>query len=68
MVTVLPAIDVKHATLRVAVHSQMVRARAADGDIFVDVLKLAAGQRDRAGEADGVNRVAVICDNERVAQ
>ena len=38
-------IDVKHATLRVAVHGQIFRAGAADGDIFVHV-QLAASERD----------------------
>ena len=38
-------IDVKHATLRVAVHGQIFRAGAADGNIFVHD-QLAASQRD----------------------
>ncbi len=62
-------IDVKHATLRVAVHGQMFRAGAAYGDIFVHV-QLAASQRDclpfeRRIEID---RVAVVCVNQRLAQ
>ena len=61
------AIDVKHTTLRVGVHCQIIRAGPANGDIFVHV-QLAADQRDGAGDASGVNRVTVIRDGERVAQ
>ena len=57
----------KHAESSVAVDRQISGTGAVDGDV-VGNLKFAAGQQDRAGDAGGVNRVAVIRDGERVAQ
>ena len=57
----------KHAGSGVAVDRQISGTRAVDGYV-VGNLKFAAGQQDRAGDAGGVNRVAVIRDGERVAQ
>ena len=58
----------KHAVSGVAVDSQISGTGASDGHV-VGNLKFAAGQEDgAAGDAGGVNRVAVIRDAERVAQ
>ena len=57
----------KHAESGVAVDRQTSGTGAVDGHV-VGNLKFAAGQQDGAGDAGGVNRVAVIRDGERVAQ
>ena len=57
----------KHAGTGVAVDRQISGTGAVDGHV-VGNLKFAAGQQDGAGDAGGVNRVAVIRDGERVAQ
>src|SRR4029077_8932722 len=57
----------KHAGSDVAVDRQLSSTRAVDGHV-VGNLKFAAGQQDGAGDAGGVNRVAIIRDGARVAQ
>ena len=57
----------KHAGSGVAVDRQISSTRAVDGHVVVN-LKFAAGQQNRAGDAGGVNRVAVIRNGKCVAQ
>ena len=57
----------KDAGSGVAVDRQILSTGAVDCHVVVD-LKFAAGQQDRAGDARGVNRVAVIGHGECVAQ
>ena len=51
----------------VAVDGQIASTRADDGHTGINV-KLAAGQQDSAGDAGGVNRVAIIRDLDRSTQ
>ncbi len=62
-------IDVKHAVVGVAVHCQIVRAKAADTHAPVHE-QLAAGQRDYLSLERGieVDRVAVVCVRKRLPQ
>ena len=57
----------KYAGIRVAVNRQISSTGAVDGDV-VGNLKFAADQQDGAGDAGGVNRVAIVCVNQRLAQ
>ena len=57
----------EHTGSGIAVDRQILSPRAVDGDVMVD-LKFAAGQQDGAGDAGGVNSVAVIRGGKRVAQ
>src|SRR5262249_19423062 len=57
----------KDAGSGVAVDRQRSGTGTIDGDAGKN-LKFAAGQQDGAGDAGGVNRVAVVCINERLAQ
>src|SRR5262252_963883 len=57
----------KHAGSGVAVDSQISSTGAVDGHVVVN-LKFATGQQDGAGDASGVNRVAVIRAGQCVAQ
>jgi len=57
----------KHAVGSVAVDRQIFGTGASDGHV-VGNLKFAAGQPDGAGDAGGVNGVAVFRDRERIAQ
>ena len=57
----------KDAGSGAAVNGQISSTGAVDG-YAVGNLKFATGQQDGSGDAGGVNRVAVICDGQRVAQ
>jgi len=57
----------EYAESGVAIDRQFSGTRALDGHVVVN-LKFAAGQQDGAGDASGVNRVAVIRAGKRVPQ
>ena len=50
-----------------ALYGQAVGSGAGDGHV-VGNLKFAAGQHDSVGDAGGVNRVAIVCVSQRLAQ